>query len=229
MDVDTLNLRSGTLRNVFEINGGAAISKTTGATLIMEGTNSYSGPTNVTTGTLLVNGDNSGATGDVTVFSGATLGGNGTVGGDTLINGLLSPGGSSPDTLTFAGTLVDVSDVDPSGLLFDLGASSDLVNLTSGELEIGGSLGVSDFTFTQGPGFGFGEYTLFSTPTTLSGGLGDTLVMFSPSVVGVLSFADSDTDLILTVASVPEPSACLMAALSLLPFGLFGWRRRSRA
>jgi len=52
LDVDTLNLRSGTLKNVSEINGGAAVSKTTGGTLTLDGTNNYSGNTNINAGTV---------------------------------------------------------------------------------------------------------------------------------------------------------------------------------
>jgi hypothetical protein len=45
----------------------------------------------------------SAATGNVTVASGATLGGNGTIGGNVLVYGTLSPG-NSPGTLTLNST-----------------------------------------------------------------------------------------------------------------------------
>ena len=58
--LDSILLESGTLMNVLQINNGAAISKTTAGTLIMSGTNAYSGQTNDTAGMLLVNGGFSG-------------------------------------------------------------------------------------------------------------------------------------------------------------------------
>src|SRR3546814_3329665 len=67
--------------------------------------NSYSGGTAVNTGTLLVNGDQSAATG-VTSVGAATLGGTGTIGGDViLLGGTLAPGSNGVGTLTIAGGL----------------------------------------------------------------------------------------------------------------------------
>jgi len=55
----TFNAQSGTLANVAEINGGAGLTKTAGAganTLILEGTNTYSGGTTISNGTLQIGG-----------------------------------------------------------------------------------------------------------------------------------------------------------------------------
>jgi autotransporter-associated beta strand protein len=84
-----------------------------------EGNNTYTGPTTVTAGKLLISGDSSNATGPVTVSTQATLGGSGTLGGDVTIadNGRLEFALSTPPeshqslslaesrnlTLTFAG------------------------------------------------------------------------------------------------------------------------------
>ncbi len=46
------NAQSGTLKNLAELNGGTAFSKTTSGTLYMDGVNSYTGTTTVTAGTL---------------------------------------------------------------------------------------------------------------------------------------------------------------------------------
>jgi autotransporter-associated beta strand protein len=67
---DNLNFRSGTLQNVSEINGGAALTKTTTGTLFLAGTNSYSGGTSITAGTLIARTAGAMGTGDVTVASG---------------------------------------------------------------------------------------------------------------------------------------------------------------
>jgi len=51
----TFNAKSGTLANIAQINGGAGLTKTAGAgsnTLILEGTNAYTGNTLVSSGTL---------------------------------------------------------------------------------------------------------------------------------------------------------------------------------
>ena len=233
---------------VTDSGGAQGITKTGGGTLALTANKTYAGDTNVTAGTLALASSTSnnniatsptitvdlGATLDVSgitasggfeVVNGQMLVGEGTVIGATTILGKLSPGDTAVGTLDFVNNL-DFKDAE--SLLFDLGTSSDLVDLTSGSgtLTIGPSLGVSDFDFTQGAGFGFGVYTLFNTPMTISGDLGDTLVMFSPTVIGVLSFdGASDQNLILTVASVPEPSACLLAVLGVLGLGLVGWRR----
>jgi autotransporter-associated beta strand protein len=82
--IDNLNLRAGTLRNVGQINDGGAVSKTTAGTLIIEGVNTWTGPTSVDAGTLLVNGS---ITSAVTVADGATLGGTGQLGGLSLASG----------------------------------------------------------------------------------------------------------------------------------------------
>ena len=92
-----------TLPGVFSGTGGL-VKAGTGASgrVILAGDNTYSGSTTVTTGTLVVNGNQSAATGPVTVATGATLGGMGAVGGSTTITtgATLSPG-TSLGTLSF--------------------------------------------------------------------------------------------------------------------------------
>jgi autotransporter-associated beta strand protein len=86
--------QSGTLANLGELNGGGALDKTTSGRLIVNGVNGYTGATNVNAGTMSVNGTLSGA-GTVTVATGATFNGNGSVAGSTVVNGTLSAGSSS--------------------------------------------------------------------------------------------------------------------------------------
>ncbi len=76
----TFNAQSGTLQNVAQINGGAGLTKTAGAgtnTLILEGTNTYTGNTVVSSGTLqLGSGLASGSmatTSPISVGAGATF------------------------------------------------------------------------------------------------------------------------------------------------------------
>ena len=69
---------------------GAALTKVGSGTLTLSGANTYTGPTTVSAGTLLVNGSITSAT---TVDSAAALGGSGTTGAVTVASGgTLSPG-----------------------------------------------------------------------------------------------------------------------------------------
>ncbi|BCX49623.1 hypothetical protein HAHE_35310 [Haloferula helveola] len=89
------------------VSGIGDIDKSGSGVLTLTGTNTYTGFTDVTGGTLLVNGDNSGATGAVTVSTGATLGGTGTIGGAISIDdGTLAPG-ASIGTLTADAAITD--------------------------------------------------------------------------------------------------------------------------
>jgi fibronectin-binding autotransporter adhesin len=66
--------------------GTVALTKTGTGTLTLSGTNNYTGATNVNGGTLRINGNQTSATGAVTVASTATLGGSGTIGGAVTVN-----------------------------------------------------------------------------------------------------------------------------------------------
>lgn len=107
--------------------------------VIMQGTNTwtltnsdsdYTGTTTVNSGTLLINGNQTAANGAVTVNTGGTLGGTGTVGGSTTANigGTIAPG-------TSIGTLSTTAPVNIAGTLaVELNAS------TSDRLTVGGAL-----------------------------------------------------------------------------------------
>jgi autotransporter-associated beta strand protein len=83
-------LNSGTVSA--RLGGATAdLTKDTGGTVVMSGTNTYGGLTSVAAGTLVVNGTNSG-TGAVSIASGATLAGTGTLGGATTVSGIHSVG-----------------------------------------------------------------------------------------------------------------------------------------
>ena len=101
------SLHSGTIPAVLADSGAVTtVTKSTPGTVVLSGTNTYSGATAISAGTLLVNGNSSGATGAVTVASGATLGGNGTVGGAvTAQTGSTLNAGNGVGTLTTAGNV----------------------------------------------------------------------------------------------------------------------------
>jgi autotransporter-associated beta strand protein len=80
--------QAGTTYTLSGVISGSAITKAGPGTLALTGANNYAGTTTVSAGTLLVNGNQSAATGSVSV-AGGTLGGRGTVGGAVTV----SPGG----------------------------------------------------------------------------------------------------------------------------------------
>ncbi|MEY4385269.1 MAG: hypothetical protein RLY20_552, partial [Verrucomicrobiota bacterium] len=88
------------------LSGSGGFTKQGAGTLTLSGNSTHTGPTTVSAGTLLLQGNNSAATGIVAVQNGATLGGNGTIGGATTIQlgGILSPG-TSIGNLGFLSTL----------------------------------------------------------------------------------------------------------------------------
>lgn len=158
---DTLTF-SGNL--VTGAGGGAGLTKTGGGTLVLSGTNTYKGATAVNEGTLKVNGDNSGATGSVTIASGAELIGSGTIGGATTIQAgaFLNPG-NSPGMLTFED---DLTLAGTTTMEFDLvggsvrGTNYDGIDV-GGLLTYGGAL-----TLTSDVEIADGVYDLFA----ISGG-----------------------------------------------------------
>ena len=135
----------------------------TGVT-ILAGANTYTGATDVNAGTLLVNGDQSGATGLTSVALGATLGGTGVLGGDvSLVDGaILTPGANGAGTLTINGNLnlsagavlnFEFGQADVVG-----GSLNDLINV-GGDLLLDGQLNVAE---TAGGTFGAGIYRIFN-------------------------------------------------------------------
>ncbi|WP_033074182.1 autotransporter-associated beta strand repeat-containing protein [Sphingopyxis sp. MWB1] len=130
------------------ISGTGTFAQIGSGTTILTGANSYTGASTVSAGTLLVNGDQSAATGVTSVALGATLGGVGTIGGDVAIadRGILAPGGADgPGTLAINGHLALAGG---STLNYDFGqanviggAFNDLVNV-GGDLLLDGTLNV---------------------------------------------------------------------------------------
>jgi len=198
-----------------DVTVGTALNSTDGS-LTKEGTGtltlttggSYNGATSVNGGTLVVNGNIS--TSAVTVASGATLSGIGTV-GSTTVNGTFAPG-NSIGTLEITGTLslnnIANFEINPTnGIGFN--RSSDLANV-SGAINYDGTLNVlygglaSDFTHGM-------VFNLFDG----SGYFGSFDTLNLPSLTGDLSWQNNLlTDGTLVV--IPEPSAALLGGLGLL-------------
>jgi len=100
LNASSYQLQSGTV-NV-QLGSAASVTKSSGGTVIISKGNNYNGPTVVSGGTLVVNNTTGSATGTniVTVNSGGTLGGSGTILGKiTLNSGATIAPGNSPGTL----------------------------------------------------------------------------------------------------------------------------------
>ncbi|WP_265518687.1 autotransporter-associated beta strand repeat-containing protein [Nitratireductor luteus] len=154
------------------ILGNGSAEQIGDGTIFLTGDNSYTGPTTVQSGSLYINGDQSGATGPTSVANGATLGGTGIIGGNvTLADGaVLDPGdpGAVPGTLTVNGdlTLNDGSLVSYSfGEANVVGGAFNDLTVVGGNLMLDGTLNVTE---TPGGSFGPGLYRIFSYDGTLT-------------------------------------------------------------
>jgi autotransporter-associated beta strand protein len=134
ISVDT-NGRNVTFATGLTSSGGSLSlndTSVTPGTLTLSAANTYSGATNVTAGTLQIDGDNSGATGNVTVSLGATLSGSGGI-----IGGAVDNSGTISGSLTFNndvtvnhGAMASASAF--NGNIVDNGTITSAVNVQSG-------------------------------------------------------------------------------------------------
>jgi fibronectin-binding autotransporter adhesin len=193
------------------ISGAGTLTQETGSLTLAAGTtNTYTGPTNVTGGALFVNANNTG-TGLVTVSSGATLGGSGTIGGsvDMTLGGTLIPAPSvlppAPGTAVTAGTLTIGGNLTLSSgttLNYALGAagpfpagppipggSLNSLIAVGGHLTLAGSLNVLQ---TTGGSFSPGVYALF-TYGSLTGNNSSLTIASAPAPLSALSISTTLT------------------------------------
>jgi fibronectin-binding autotransporter adhesin len=106
-------------------------------TLVLAGTNNYSGSTLLTVGRLVLDGLNIGG-GALTNIAGTTLAGLGSNSGPVTVSGTLSPGDDTTPTGTFgSGPLT----LNSAKLVFDVDTTSDSVQV-NGNLNLVGSIGV---------------------------------------------------------------------------------------
>jgi fibronectin-binding autotransporter adhesin len=199
------------------LTGPGSLSKIGSGTLVLAGSNTYAGPTTIKQGTLVVNGS---LISQVTVNSGGTLGGTGSLASVTVnAGGHLAPG-NSPGTLTLTGSLSLLSG---SVMDYELGSptTSDQIWMPTGQLVLSGQQ-FSDFNFTPPAGLSPGSYTLINAGS-ISGNLGTNL---DGTIAGLpATLAINGNDLVLNV--VPEPGTVTLLLASAA--SLYAYRRRQKS
>lgn len=242
--VSQVNLKSGTLRNVGQINNGAAISKTTTGTLALEGVNTHTGATNVTSGTFTLNGTHTPGTGagTYTISSNASLLGTGATNGDlrALSGSTIAPGAttSSIESLGVGDMTFDTGStfayqINSTSMAADLlfGDLMSLANATLAFSDLGGSPVATGSKYTliayDGPydGGTFAGY-LDDGIYTLAGA--QWLINYNDVSPGVnfQSDAASNRNLFVTITAVPEPGTWNLMLLAAVALVGYAWQQR---
>ena len=199
------------------LQGPGSLTKVGSGTLLLSGPNTYTGPTTISQGKLVVDGW---LTNSAVSVNGGTLGGSGNLSSITVNpGGTLAPG-DSQGVLNLSGNLTLLSgaamDYELDGFSAD-----DEVSLPTGSLSLNNQQ-FTDFTFTPLAGFAPGTYDLIAFAST-SGSLGANR---SGAIDGyAATLAVQGNDLVLNV--VPEPSSLVLLATGTL--GLLGCGLRRRA
>ncbi len=199
---------------------GGTLTKSGSGNLTLTGANTYNGTTTISAGTLLINGDNSGATGSVSVGTLGTLGGNGTIGGAVTVAGNLNPG-NSPGTLTFNDALT----LESTATL-----NLEITGIGGGAFDSLLGDGANTFTF---------DGTLALDNTGYSATLGDSITVFDnwglfsgsfdtitgTNLGGGLSWDTSNLGVDGSLTVIPEPTTWALLAGSLTVMMVFRRRR----
>lgn len=178
------------------------LQKSGSGTLILSGSNLNTGATVVSAGTLLINGNQTSATGDVSVAAGAVIGGTGTIGGATTVSGNLQAGNDGGvGLLSFASSLMLENSANSVFEINGLtrGTEFDAINV-AGALTYDGELTLN-FGFIASVGQEFDLFNMTSHSGAFSG-----INFLNAGYDGVFDYNTG----ILTLTAVPEPGSLTM-------------------
>jgi autotransporter-associated beta strand protein len=216
-----------TYNGIISGNGSFNRSVSSGAagTTIFNANNTYTGTTTVGAGTLFVNGDQTAATGAVTVNnSGSVLGGTGTIGGATTVNAnaiILGGNGTTGTTLTVNNSLTM-----SSNSIIELALGSSLTHST-----LARSAGTWTFNATQAftfinLGATTGTYDNIISGLAVDPGNEGGWTITNAGFTGSFVY-DGAGGIDLTLTAVPEMSTWITGALALAAIG-FTQRKKLR-
>ncbi|MCL2713405.1 MAG: autotransporter-associated beta strand repeat-containing protein [Alphaproteobacteria bacterium] len=208
VDNGTLALnRSDTVNMDALISGTGGVLQNGSGVTILSQNNSYKGPTTIQSGWLYINGNQSGATGDLTAQPGTRLGGIGTIGGNVIMgaNTILAPGDAPTriGTLTINGNLAMSA---TTNLFYNVqqaaAPGSQLADLTvvHGNLDLAGTINIADVAEPLGPGI----YRIFNYDGTLT-------CSGNPTCTGSNGLAIGNY---VTAPTSPQGSATIMGPLN---------------
>jgi fibronectin-binding autotransporter adhesin len=228
---------------VSAILGGDSIglNKTGSGTAVLDAANTYGGSTMISAGTLKIANKIGSATGSsaVTVNSGATLAGSGSIGGPVSIAGVLAPG-SGPGILTVNNQVAFQPGSTFNAEVFGLLAGSGYDQLTTtGPVSLAGSLAMTFGSFTptghdvlclinstgSGDTTGAFQYADDARIGTFDGF--DWFITYDANY-GTTPSLNGGNDVAIYSTAVPEPATLVLLATGLLSaFCLAGRKRRS--
>jgi outer membrane autotransporter protein len=147
---------------ISELNGPRPLEKIGAGALVLTAANTYTGPTTVSGGALVVTGSIAGST--VTVNAGALVAGTGTIGTTTILGGgALAPGSGTPgSSMTVAGNLAF-----QSGALY-------LVQVNPSAASSANVSGAASLAGTVAVSFSSGSFSRSYRILSATGGLGGT-------------------------------------------------------
>jgi hypothetical protein len=197
-----VNLRSGTLKNLVQLNNGGVLTKTTAGTLTLKGVNTYTGGTTISAGTLVTGSTGALSSGAVAISGGALQVGDGTVNTVTGVGAITLNSGA----LKFVGIGASITQAGTNGFLLTNGFTLDLNNAFN-------AVGTYELITSAGTSNSIGTYTLSGANTGAY----------------AFDFTLSGNNALLTVTAVPEPSEYGLIGAGALAAVAFVRRRRKLA